>query len=689
MRFVSVLPSVARCAAALVPLFALATGCDDPAPVDPCADVVCSLEGTSCDPVDGLCHCGAGGPVCDEALTCDAAASACVTPFPAPVCGEGGAWSPGTRAFREATDDWGLRGVLGVRLNVTDVDGDGAPDLLVRRGAGRPDDFAPEGVRRTWLLRNTGSGFEDMTERSGLLAMRTPMENTGRPVEIAAFADVDNDGDLDAYLGNNTALPEFALGETSEILLNDGSGNFVLGPEDSGLRALAPDVPAGASFVDVNRDGFVDLWVPQHNYEDERGVFTFAQDRLLLGDGTGRFTDATSDALLTTMDWRGFVDINEGRAHTRAWGALARDLNGDGLSELLAPSYGRSPNHLWAGRMDAAGVWFENLSVASGYAFDQNQTWEDNEFARCFCQANPGAEGCEGVDAPRVRCANNWNHAQDREAFRLGGNSGATSAGDIDNDGDLDLFTGEIKHWWAGSGSDGGELLVNEGELRFVRPGDDATGLEADHLGRLAWDEGHMTNALFDFDNDGRLDVYIGASDYPGNRGLLFHQDGALNFTQLGTDDFFEHNRSHGVVVLDVDRDGDLDIVVGHSRARCDAAEPNDCYETANVRAFENIGAAGNFLQLDLRGGEGTNAAAIGAQVTLRYGDLVQVVEVDGGHGHYGSQSERVLTVGLGAACEAEVTIRWPDAALTTETYTLPAGHRFVVRQGQRPEVAP
>ncbi len=613
------------------------------------------------------------------------AALACVPPLPAPVCTAGSSYVPGRRVFEEVTDAWGLEGVVGVRLNVTDIDGDGWADLLVRRGAGAVDDFGEDGVRRTWLLRNTGGGFEDVSESSGLLTPRGPLPTgRGRPVEVAAFADVDNDGDLDAYTGVNTVDEAAMMGERSEILLNDGSGHFVLGPESDVRSPDRVDVPAGAAFVDVDRDGNIDLFVPQHNYMGASIVFL--QDRLFRGDGAGGFSEITSEAGLTTLTWVRNEDLNAGLGHTRAWGVLARDLDGDGWTELLVPSYGRSPNHLWRGAGDGR---FLNESVVSGYAYDDNMDWTDNQFARCYCQANRTAEGCADVLPPAIRCINNWNHATDREAWRNGGNSAATAAGDLDNDGDLDLFTGEIKHWWAGEGADGSEALINQGNARFDRPGDDALGLTADHLGRPDWDEGHMTNALFDFDNDGRLDVYVGASDYPGNRGLLYHQDATLSFSEVPPNDFFEHNRSHGVVVADFDRDGDLDIVVGHSRARCEASLPNDCYPTAQVRAFANQIDDGNWIQLELVGGEGTNRAAIGAQVTVQYGDLVQVLEVDGGHGHYGSQSDRVLHIGLGEACEAEVTVRWPDGSLSTETHTLPAGHRFVLRQGAWPVVAP
>ncbi len=653
----------------------------------PCDEVTCGA-GQMCAPSDGLCHCGvastgAVGPVCAPDDTCQPDLAVCM---PAAVCGGGTRWAPGTSAFRDATDAWGLRGVVGVKLSVTDVDGDGWADLEVRRGAARLED--DPAVRRTWLLRNTGERFEDITAASGLLARRLA-EPGGRPVDVVAWGDVDNDGDLDVFTGAPTSDLEASGGETTELLLNDGAGVFTLTDASNALRRPDDiDAPAGASFVDVDHDGLLDLWVPEHNYSGASGMLYLQNDRLYRGDGTGLFSDVTDAMGMTTLGWSSSDDLNMGLSHTRAWSALACDLNGDGFSELLASSYGRSPNHLWQAR--PGGVGFDNRSVASGYAYDDDLSWQDNQFARCFCASNRMAEGCADVPSPLLSCARpNWSHERDREPWRLGGNSGATICADIDNDGDMDLMTGEIRHWWAGSGADGGEILVNDGTATFTRPGDDATGLAIDH-GTTSWDEGHMTGAVFDFDNDGWPDVYVGGSDYAGNRGRLYQQESALSFREVSVADGIDHNRSHGVVVADFDRDGDLDVIVGHSRARCDAALPNDCYETSQVRFFENLaGDGGNFVQVRLEGGPGTNRSAIGARVRVTAGGVTQTQEVGGGHGLYGTQNDLVLHFGLGAACEAEVEVRWPDAALTVERFTLPAGHRFDLVQGQAPSVAP
>ena len=620
--------------------------------------------------------------------------------LPPAICHTATKWSAGTKAFEDATAKWGLDaiGAKGVRLAAVDFDGDGWPDLVVRLGGAGADSFAPGGTRQTWLLRNTGKGtFEDVTEKSGIRANRTVTDPAvGRPGEVFAFGDVDGDGDLDVYTGlaNDPKAPQT---ETSELMLNNGDGTFSLGPAGSAIRVAAPvfDTPAGASFVDFDRDGKLDLWVTQNSVSGDP-----KQDRLYQGDGAGSFADVTVDRGLKTLSWTtATVDqLNGALGHSNGWSAAACDLDGDGNPELLAASYGRAPNQLWQAKGKASGYQYDNRSIASGYAFDGDQNWHDNESARCWCKLHPTDQDCAGVPPPKyIACTKDsdafrWNHATDRNAFRLGGNSAATICGDVDNDGRLDLVTSEIVHWDVGESSDRAELLLNTGDAlaTFSRPGNDATGLARKHT-TVAWDEGILTGALFDFDNDGRLDLYWGGTDYPGNRGLLFHQDSPAHFEPVPIDLGIDQHRSHGSAVADFDRDGDLDIVVGHSFARCQA-DPQDtapCYPTQQVRLFENVlGQDGNWVALSLVGGEGTNRAAIGARVTVATTDLTITREVGGGYGHYGAQDDLTVHVGLGAACEADVTVRWPDQALTTQKFKIVSGYRFVVKQGQGPVVA-
>ena len=590
-------------------------------------------------------------------------------PAPPPeVCNPGSAWDGESQAFRDASRAWGLDdlGVSGVRLSAVDFDGDGWPDLAVRRND-----------NEMWLLRNTGEGsFEDVTEASDIRATRGNGGDDARGGTNWVWADVDNDGDLDVYTG----LPADNEGdELSEVLLNQGDGTFDFARASRGVRE-ASQVYA-AVFTDVDRDGNVDLFVG--NYASNGRP---AQDRLLIGDGVGGFRDRTAAWGLETQDWLSVDAINEGSAHSNAWANEACDLNGDGNPELLVSSYGRAPNHLW----QHTGDGFTNRSVASGYAFDGNTDWSDNESARCWCTLNPADPGCEGVPAPTlINCQQNsdafrWNHATDREPYRLGGNSGQTTCADLDNDGHLDLVTSEIVHWDVGGSADPSEILHNQGaqEVSFLRPGNEATGLVRPHP-EPTWDDGDITNGVFDFDNDGRLDVYIGATDYPDNRGLLYHNLGGLQFDRVPRRLGIDQPRSHGAVAADFDRDGDLDLVVGHSTARC----ADDCYDPPHPRLFENLSTGSNFVQLELVGGVGSNRAAIGTRVEVRTDGLLQVHEVDGGGGQFGNQTDLALHFGLGEACEADVTVRWPNVELTAQRFTVGGGYRYRVVQGEDPVV--
>ncbi len=597
-----------------------------------------------------------------------------------PVCAVGSAWSGSEVVFEDRSEAWGLDeiGPVGVRLSAVDFDGDGWIDLAVRSGNSR-DDFAA-GTRSAWLLRNTGDGrFEDVTVASGIRQLRGSDDtDTGRPGAVWVWADVDNDGDLDVYTG--LPDPDADESEHSEILLNQGDGTFELAEEISGWRS-SDDAPYGAAFSDVDRDGRVDLWLGQ--YRGTGGVVQ--SDELWLGDGSGGFEKQSRRLGIKTEDWVDVETLNEARAHTLAWSAAACDLNGDGWPELLASSYGRSPNHLWLND----GGSFTNWSVESGYAFDHRTDWTTNENARCFCTLQPSAEDCEGVPAPELMgCAAGqelrWSHDADREPYRLGGNSGATVCRDVDNDGWPDLLTTEIVHWDVGDSSDPSELLFNTGgeAPHFERPGNEVTGLTRTH-DIDGWNDGDITGSILDFDNDGWPDVYIGSSDYPSARGWLWHQSDPRSFERVPKGQGVDHLRSHGSVVADFDRDGDLDLVVGHSTARCD----DDCYSPAVPRLLENLTndeGQSNWVSLKLIASPatGANAAAIGARVRVVADGLTQTQEVVGGHGQWGSQDPLELHFGLGASCGAEVEVRWPDAGGTTEAFVVPGSGRYVLTRG-------
>jgi len=617
----------------------------------------------------------------------------------APECLEGEAWSPGTPLFVERTSERGLDGVEGEYLSALDYDGDGWTDLLVRVGGG-PDDFAPGGERSKHLLRNNGDGtFADMTQASGIFASRlNPDPLFGAEAKVVVAGDVNNDGHVDVYIGRSRLDPWSGEGETSELMLNNGDGTFSLGPSESDARFVSkPSNPASVVFVDYDRDGFLDLWIVHNEQSGPTGI----QDRLLRGDGSGSFVDVTSFVGLSTKGWS-IESLNLAEANSWGWGAAACDLNDDGLPELLAASYGRMANHLWRAEKTDGVVGFHNASISSGYAFDDRTDWTTNLSAQCYCEDHPDEEDCDLCPSPAdpSTCqglANafgsnyRWDHATGREPFSLGGVTGTTLCVDLNNDGLLDLMNYEIVHGDVGESADPTEVLVNTGEtpLRFTRPGPEVTGIVREETSAF-WDHGDMTGAVLDLDNDGWQDVYIGSAEYAGTRGWLYRQNGPLAFEAVSETDGFLHWRAHGVAVGDFDRDGDVDMVVGHSHHRCEGFWDTECAPTRQIRLFDNVfGAKNNSLKVRLEGGSGTNGSAIGARVTLTTAAGTQTRVVDGGHGRFGLQGDPTLHFGMGADCEGELEIVWPNADRSTQSFSAIANTHVFVSQGEAAVTTP
>ena len=138
----------------------------------------------------------------------------------------------GDGTFAERTAAAGLTGLVG-GLNAvqTDFDNDGFADVLVLRGGW----FGADGLHPNSLLRNQGDGtFADVTEAAGLLTLH--------PTQTAAWADFDNDGWLDLFVGNESSAEEH---HPCELFRNQGDGTFI-------------DV---AAEVGLDVDGFVKGWL--------------------------------------------------------------------------------------------------------------------------------------------------------------------------------------------------------------------------------------------------------------------------------------------------------------------------------------------------------------------------------------------------------------------------------------------
>ena len=164
-----------------------------------------------------------------------------------------------------------------------------------------------------------------------------------------------------------------------------------------------------------------------------------------------------------------------------------------------------------------------------------------------------------------------------------------------------------------------------------------------------------------DFNNDGRLDLYIAKGNVEQMPDFAaFDPDNLLLANQHG--EFIERGseagialdtRSRGAAVVDLDLDGMLDLVVVNREANV------SLFRQLGVRRGQHTGRTGNWLKIELRQ-PGANRHAIGATVSIKTGNLTQNRKRRIGGGH-ASGSHGFVHVGLGVAERARVRVRWPD----------------------------
>ena len=246
----------------------------------------------------------------------------------------------GNGLFSDYTSRAGLKGQLGgLNMVQADYDDDGRMDVLVIRGGW----LLEGGQIRNSLLRNNDDGtFTDVTHQAGLA---TP----AYPSQSAAWADFDNDGDLDLFACNES-MPALDDPDTIvfpiQLFRNNGDGTFVDVAAPAGVTNLR--YCKGSIWGDFDRDGDPDLYVS--NFVDD--------NRLYRNNADGTFTDVAPllgveepYRSLATWFWdydndgKGFVDVTfSGGGHLqKGHGISFGDLDRDGDQDIFAQIGGTYP----------------------------------------------------------------------------------------------------------------------------------------------------------------------------------------------------------------------------------------------------------------------------------------------------------------------------------------------------------
>jgi hypothetical protein len=542
------------------------------------------------------------------------------------------------------TSDWNISAVA-TAIRSGDLDGDGYPDLI----ANIPTDPMRGTSTRFLLLNQGGHGFRDATAESGILQTADGMG--GRTIGVANLGDLDNDGDLDIVVcpSDRTAKDACAA------FLNDGHAHFTPATNPV-FDAIGPFQSDSMALLDFDRDGNLDWW--PGTYATHPWLFT--------GHGDGSFDEVGWMYGLPQIDG----NDNDSTSWRQTFGVTACDLDGDGDEDVLLAGYGRQFNQVW--RWD--GDHFTEVAQEIGLAHDDRMDYSDDLSYQCYCQATPGACPSTIAKPPAGICPDRgWVPGESDQPWRLGGNNFSLGCGDIDDDGDMDVMTAEIRHWDVGSDSDPSELCINQDGM-FIRPGNENDGLL--RVEKSDWNEGDMMPVMADVDLDGHKDIFLSSSDYPGDHAWLWRNHGDGTFEDVTNAWAAGQAQVHGVSLVDLDLDGDLDLVTGTSTARGVAP-------TSAMRVYRNDLPGGNFIRITLVGVT-ANRSAIGARVRVTTGSHTQTQEVSGGYGHVSIQNDLALTFGLGDACNIDkIEVRWPDAKNSVDSFTdVRANYRVEIRQG-------
>ncbi|MCB1042641.1 MAG: CRTAC1 family protein [Acidobacteria bacterium] len=461
------------------------------------------------------------------------------------------------------------------------------------------------------LLVFTQTTFIDVTVPAGANYSHSLMVGDDYLTAGMAWGDVDNDTWLDLYLTNANG--------PNTLLMNNGDGTF--SADLANPMVSLPLVPSGgATFVDVNNDGWMDLYVLNHG-----------MNRLFINNA-GLFSDATASS--------GTGDL--GRGQSAAWGDL--DLDGD--LDLYVVNWGQTGNWedaLFRNNNDGT---FTDITAATlttainkpGFAASfvdfNNDSWPDlyvvnDKSAANVLWRNQGP-GCASNCFLDISVSSNSNTLVDGMGL---------ATGDYDWDGDLDFYF-----------SNTGPMVLLENQ---VAQGTETFIDQSVALG-VAFDCIGWGACFYDYDNDGFLDLALAVMDndpYKANR--MFHNMAGMGFQDVsyrcGVANQFA---SIGISYADYNRDGYLDQIVGNYGS--------------GFALYRNTGkeAQGNqWVSFSLRGTGPINANAIGARVVLTTATKSMMQEVKCGSS-IGSNNQLELHFGLGTESMTSALVIWPDQTI-------------------------
>ena len=328
--------------------------------------------------------------------------------------------------FSDATANSGLEGIVsGLNCIHADYDNDGDNDIFVLRGAW----LGKGGNHPNSLLKNNGDGtFSDVTKSSGLLSHK--------PTQTASWADVNRDGYLDLFIGNESKKQQ---SNKCELFINQKDGTFKEESTAYNLPNLTGFVK-GVTFGDFNNDKWPDLYIS-----------VLGGKNLLFKNEAGKFKEIGESA---------GVDAPIFSFPCWFW-----DVNNDGLQDIFVSSYELS-----------------NLKdLSDDFAKELQDIKTKSNKSKLYINNGDETFSEQSVD-----------YNIDKSLYAMGANFG-----DLDNDGWLDFYVGT-------GAPDFSTIIPN----RMFHNKDGKTFEEVTSAGGFGHIQKGHGIGFADFDNDGDQDIY-------------------------------------------------------------------------------------------------------------------------------------------------------------------------------------
>jgi hypothetical protein len=500
--------------------------------------------------------------------------------------------------------------------------------------------------------------FVDVSEGSGIDHYFITYQGTfGGGVAVLDF---NNDGHEDLFIAGGAG--------SNALYQNNGDGSFTNIIDKAGFEDLDTLVTQGATTADVNKDGYVDIFITAISSKNG-GTRMEAPDLLYINNGDGTFSNKTItyglDKERKFSTGATFGDINQDGYPDLFVGVFFENFSGR-LDQYSGLASSKSPPAWDLLYINKEGKYFEEKSydynlhyigLGFGGVFTDYDNDRDldllvfNDFGYKFTPNKLFRN-----EFPKKK----FTDVSEQMGMDFGMSAMGIAVGDYNNDGWFDYFFSNILN---------APLAVNQGlgkpfldlsnelgaSIRFL------TNKDGQPIQTISWGVNFL-----DFDNDTDVDLFINMGslnpdEKPIPNVLLIND--SKKFTQAGLESGLNDTYiGRGSVTFDYDNDGDLDLFIVN-QASVSANYEN--FENLSSRLYRNDAATGNWIKIKLEGSR-SDANGIGSRVEVYTDNVLMTREIDGGSSHE-SQNSKIAHFGMNESRAADsIIVKWTSTVTQT-----------------------